>query len=439
MEGVIKMKSFNLVTFSTLLGFFYTTQAFSKTEIQFWHGFSGVTVEYFNAIVNDFNKSQKEYHVNAVRKGTYQETMMAGIAAFRAKKQPDMIQIYEVGTATMMNATGATIPITKLMFEFDMPLNVKDIIPVIKGYYSSSEHLLSFPLNSSSPVMYYNKSIFKKAGLDENKPPKTWDELLKFAEKIKTSNAAICGFTTTWPAWIQLENFSAWHNLPYASDSNGMESNKPKLLFNAKVQISHWENIQKANKDGYFTYYGRTTEAVMAFTTQKCGIYFDSTGSYGDVKASKINFGVSPLPYYSNVEGAPQNTIIGGASLWVFNGIDKQKQKAAAAFIAYLNKPTVMAKWHQISGYLPVTSASYNLTRQSGFYKDNSGYEVAISELSNKKPTENSRGLRIVGLPNIRNIIEANFESMLSNKMTAKNALDDAVEKGNAIIKKSGE
>jgi sn-glycerol 3-phosphate transport system substrate-binding protein len=177
----------------------------------------------------------------------------------------------------------------------------------------------------------------------------------------------------------------------------------------------------------------------MAFTTQKCGIYLDSTGSYGDVKEAKVNFGVAQLPYYESVDGAPQNTIIGGASLWVFNGISKEKQKAAAIFISYLSKPEVMAKWHQTSGYLPVTNASYNFTKQSGFYKENSGYEVAISELNNKSPTNNSKGLRIVGLPNIRNIIEANFESMLSDKMTAKVALDDAVEKGNAIIKKSGE
>jgi len=433
------MKIINLVTLSSVIGLIYTTEALPKTEIQFWHGFSGVTAEYLNVIVNDFNSSQKEYHVNAVRKGTYQETMMAGIAAYRAKKQPDMIQVYEVGTATMMAAKGAIIPVSTLMSENNVTLNTNDIIPAVKGYYSQGDTLISFPLNSSSPVMYYNKTIFKKAGLDQNTPPKTWNELFKFAEKIKKTNSAVCGFTTTWPAWIQLENFSAWHNVPYASNNNGMESTKPKLLFNSKLQVKHWENIQKANKEGYFTYYGRTTEAEMAFTTQKCGIYLDSTGSYGDVKEAKVNFGVAQLPYYESVDGAPQNTIIGGASLWVFNGISKEKQKAAAIFISYLSKPEVMAKWHQTSGYLPVTNASYNFTKQSGFYKENSGYEVAISELNNKSPTNNSKGLRIVGLPNIRNIIEANFESMLSDKMTAKVALDDAVEKGNAIIKKSGE
>jgi sn-glycerol 3-phosphate transport system substrate-binding protein len=433
------MELFKLATVSSLMTILYTTPAFSKVEIQFWHGLSGQTADYLNDIVNDFNKSQNEYRVVTVKKGTYQETMIAGIAAFRAKKEPDIIQIYEVGTATMIAAKDATIPISKLMFENNMKLDTNDIIPAVKGYYSQEETLLSFPLNSSSPVMYYNNSIFKKAGLDPHSPPKTWDELYKFAEKIKSSGAASCGFTTTWPAWIQLENFSAWHNVPYASESNGMSSKNPKLSFNSKTQISHWEKLLKANKAGYFTYYGRTTEAEMAFNTQKCGIYFDSTGSYGEIKDAKIDFSVAPLPYYQDVEGAPQNTIIGGASLWVFNRISKEKQKAAANFIAYLSKPEVMAKWHQTSGYLPVTKASYNFTKSQGFYKLNSGYEVAIFELNNKEPTKNSKGLRIVGLPNIRNIVEANFESMLSEKMTPKKALDDAVEKGNAIIKKSGE
>lgn len=432
------MKLLKISTVSLIMTIVYTTPAFSKIEIQFWHGISGQTAEYLNNIVNDFNKSQNDYHVTAVRKGSYQETMMAGIAAFRAKKQPDIIQVYEVGTATMMAAQGAIIPISKLMSDNNIELNTNDLIPAIKDYYSQGETLLSFPLNSSSPVMYYNETIFQKAGLNPNSPPKTWEELYKFAEKIKTSGAASCGFTSTWPAWIQLENFSAWHNVPYATESNGMDSKNPRLSFNSKVQISHWENLQKANTAGYFTYFGRTTEAEMAFTTQKCGIYFDSTGSYGKVKEAKLKFSVAKLPYYEKVAGAPQNTIIGGASLWVFNEIPKKNQKAAAAFIVYLSKPEVMAKWHQTSGYLPVTNSSYERTKSQGFYKSNSGYEIAISELNDKVPTNNSKGLRIIGLPNIRNIVEANFESMLSGKMTAKKALDDAVEKGNAIIKKSG-
>lgn len=422
-----------------LLSSLVSTSAFAKTELQLWHSFSGVISDELNALVNDFNKSQQNYNVTAIRKGTYQETMMAGIAAFRAKKQPEMIQIYEVGTATMLGAKGATIPITTIMSENNFKLNYQDFLPVIKGYYSSENTLLSFPLNSSSPILYYNKSIFKKAGLDPSKAPKTWDELFKFAQQIKNSKAATCGFTTTWPAWIFLENFSAWHNLPYASNDNGMSGKKPKLLFNSSVQIKHWENIQKANNEGYFSYFGRTTEAEMAFTTQKCGIILDSTGSYGEVKAAKIDFSVSYLPYYSSVAGAPQNTIIGGASLWVFNGISKEKQKGIAQFINYLSKPEVMAKWHQKSGYLPVTLSSYDLTKSQGFYIENPGYDVAISELTNKDPTNNSKGLRIYGLPNIRNIVEANFESMLSNKISAKQALDDAAEKGNVIIAKSGD
>ncbi len=437
MEGIVIMKSFKLTTVFLLIAIVYTAPAFSIVKIQFWHGLSGQTAEYLNNIVNNFNKSQNEYQVAAVNKGTYQQTMMSGITAFRAEKQPDIIQVYEVGTATMIAAKGATIPISTLMSENNIKFDTNDIIPAVKGYYSQGETLLSFPLNSSAPVMYYNNLIFKKAGLDPHTPPKTWDELYKFAEKIKSSGAAECGFTTTWPAWIQLENFSAWHNVPYATESNGLDSKNPKLTFNSKTHILHWENLLKAKKSGYFTYYGRTTEAEMAFNNKKCGIYFDSIGSYGEIKKADLDFSVARLPYYQDISSTPQNTIIGGASLWVFNKIPKDNQKAAAKFIAYLSKPEVMAKWHQTSGYLPVTNASYNLTKSMGFYKLNSGYEVAISELNNKEPTRNSKGLRIVGLPKIRNIVEANFESMLAGKMTAKKALDDAVENGNAIIIKN--
>ncbi|WP_161597667.1 sn-glycerol-3-phosphate ABC transporter substrate-binding protein UgpB [Fluviispira multicolorata] len=423
---------------SSILLITYATPAFSKTDIQFWHGLSGQAADVISDITNEFNKSQKEYNVIAVRKGNYQETMIAGIAAFRAKKQPDIIQIYEVGTATMISAKGATIPITKLMTDNKIDFNKNDIILPVRSYYSSGNQLLSFPFNSSAPIMYYNKKMFKKAGLDINKPPKTWNDVFQFAEKIKKSDPTKCGFTTTWPAWIQLENFGAWHNISYASQSNGMTGSAPNLNFNSQTQIMHWENIQKANKSGYFTYFGRTTEAELSFTTEKCGIILDSTGSYGKVKEAKIDFAVSALPYYENVSGAPQNAIIGGASLWVFNGIKPEKQKGAATFISFLSKPEIMSKWHQLSGYLPVTQGSFNYSKNQGFYDKNPGFTIAMSELTNKNPTENSKGLRIIGLPNIRNIVEANFESMLSGKMTAQKALDDAVEKGNAIIKKSG-
>jgi len=438
MEGIKAMKySYNFF-YSIFLLLFCFNNAYSKTKIQFWHGLSGTTSDYLNDIVLDFNKSQNDIEVIAVRKGTYQETMISGIAAYRAKKQPDIIQILEIGTATMLSAKGATIPISQLLNDNNIKINYDDIIPAVKGYYSENNVLFSFPLNSSSPILYYNNKIFKKAGLNPNSPPKTWEELFVYAEKIKNSGAAQCGFTSAWPAWIQLENFSAWHNIPYATDNNGLTSKKPKLTFNSKIQVQHWENLQNANKKGFFTYFGRTSEAQLAFSTQKCGMYFDSTGSYGDVKASNVEFSVAPLPYYKKARGAPQNTIIGGASIWVFNGIPKEHQKAAAIFIEYLSRPQVMAKWHQTSGYLPVTFKSYELTKSQGFYKINSGYEIAISELNNKPPTENSKGLRINGLPNIRNIVESNFESMLSGKITAKMALDNAAEKGNEIIQKTG-
>lgn len=439
MEGIVIMQINKTFISSVFISYFISFPAFSKTNIQFWYGLSGQTAEYLNEIINDFNVTQNDYHVTGVRKGSYQETMISGIAAFRAKKQPDIIQIYEVGTATMIAAKDATIPISKLMIENNLKLNTDDIINAVKSYYSEGKNLLSFPLNSSSPVMYYNNTIFKKAGLNPLNPPKTWEELYKYAEKIKSSGAAPCGFTTAWPAWIQLENFSAWHNVPFATDSNGLNSKFPKLLFNSKIQVLHWNNLQKANKNGIFTYFGRTTEPVMAFNTKKCGIYFDSSGSYGEIKNTKIDFSVAQIPYYQSNINTPQNTIIGGASLWVFNGIPKENQKAAAAFILYLSKPEVMAKWHQKSGYLPVTNSSYQMTKVNGFYKLNNAYEIAISELKNTNPTEYSKGIRIIGLPSIRNIIEANFESMLSGKISAQKALDDAIEKGNDIIKNSGE
>jgi sn-glycerol 3-phosphate transport system substrate-binding protein len=148
-----------------------------------------------------------------VFKGTYDETLTSAIAAFRANEQPAIIQVYEVGTGTMMAAEGAVYPVYQLMKDQGEAWDQSQFIAPVVGYYSdTSGNVLSLPFNSSTPIMYYNKDVFKKAGLDPETPPRTWAEVEAFSRKIKESGAAACGFTSTWMSWIQTENLNAVHN-----------------------------------------------------------------------------------------------------------------------------------------------------------------------------------------------------------------------------------
>ncbi len=193
----------------------FGTSAFAATELQWWHAMTGANNEVVDQLAKEFNESQSEYKITPVFKGTYPETLNAGIAAFRSKQPPAIIQVFDAGSGVMMGAEGAIMPVADVLKKGGFEFNKADYLAGIVAYYSKPDGtMLSFPYNSSSPILYYNKDAFKKAGLDTENPPKTWPAVFEAARKIKESGAAPCGFTSTWLTWIQTENFAAWNNVP---------------------------------------------------------------------------------------------------------------------------------------------------------------------------------------------------------------------------------
>ncbi len=413
------------------------TAAQAVVEIQWWHSMTGKLNDKVDEIANKFNASQTEYKINPVYKGQYDESMTAAIAAYRAGNPPQIVQVFEVGTATMMAAKGAVKPVYQLMAEAHEPFNPKGFLGAVYSYYSdTSGHLISMPFNSSTQVLYINDDAFKKAGLDPANPPKTWPEVGAAAEKLKASGAA-CGFTTGWQSWVQLESFSAWHNVPFTTLQNGFGGLGTRLEFNGPVQVRHIQNLSDWAKKGLFTYKGRKDEPLAAFTSGECAMITTSSGSYANIKANaKFAWRVATLPYYADVKGAPQNTIIGGATLWVLNQKNPEMYKGIAKFFTFLSSPEVQADWHQSTGYVPITLAAYELTKKQGFYEKNPGTDIAIKELTNKPPTVNSKGLRLGNFVQIRNINDEELESVWSGQKTAKQALDEAVKRGNEQLER---
>jgi sn-glycerol 3-phosphate transport system substrate-binding protein len=406
----------------------------ATAEIQWWHAMTGANNDVVNELTKEFNDSQTAYKVTPVFKGSYLETLNAGIAAFRAHQAPTIIQIYDAGTGVMMGAQNAIVPVADVMQKAGANFDKSQYLPGIVSYYSKPDGtMLSFPYNSSSPILYYNKDIFQKAGLDPNRPPLTWPDVWADARQIKASGAASCGYTAARLTWIGLENFAAWNNIPFATDQNGLGSLDPKLEINAPNFVNYFQSIADLGKEGVFKYGGRTSEATF-FMNGTCGIYTDSSGGIGDIINSKVNFATGPLPYDPSAPGAPQNTIPGGASLWVFSGHSDDEYKAAAAFFQFLSRTDIQVKLHEQSGYLPVTFAAYNQAKQEGFYAKNPGREQPILQMIGKPPTDNSKGVRLVNLPQVRDIEDTEFEAMLAGKEDAKTALDNAVTKGNAAI-----
>lgn len=415
-----------------------TSAAFAVTEISWWHAMAGANNEVVETLSKEFNESQSEFKVVPVFKGTYPEALNAGIAAFRAKQPPHILQVFDVGTGVMMAAEGAVKPVAEVLSMGGKKFDKSQYLPGIVSYYSKPDGtMLSFPYNSSSPILFYNKDAFKKAGLDADNPPKTWPEVWDAAKKIKTSGAAPCGFTSTWLTWIQTENFAAWNNQQFATHENGLGSTDVELKFNSPVFVKHFQSLADLAKDGTFRYGGRTSEAKNLFLSGECAIMTESSGGLGDVVKSGMNYGTGMLPYDPDVAGAPQNTIPGGASLWVFGGKTDEEYKGVAAFFDFLSQTDIQARLHQVSGYLPVTIAAYEKTKADGFYEKNPAREIPIKQMMGKEPTENSRGVRLVNLPAVRDIQNEEYEKMLNGEQTAQEALDNSVKRGDAAIQQA--
>jgi sn-glycerol 3-phosphate transport system substrate-binding protein len=411
--------------------------ALAQVEIQWWHAMTGANNDVVVKLAEDFNASQKDYKVVVSYKGSYPDTMNAGIAAFRAGNAPHIIQVFEVGTATMMAAKGAVKPVYQLMADAGEKFDPKAYLPAVAGYYSTSKgEMLSFPFNSSSSVMWINNDAFRKAGLDPKAPPKTWPDVFAAAKKLKAAGYDKCGFASAWITWLNIEQFSVWHNVPLATRANGIDGFDTELKFNSPLHVKHLNNLIEAQKDKTFDYSGRTNTGEGRFTSGECPIMLTSSGFYGNVKANaKFEWSNAPMPYYPDAPGAPQNSTLGGASLWVMGGKKVEEYKGVAKFFAFLSDTDRQAKLHTDSGYLPITKAAYEKVKSSGFYKTNPYLETPILELTNKEPTENSRGLRLGNMVQMRDVWAEEIEGALAGKKTAQEALDAAVKRGNEMLR----
>jgi sn-glycerol 3-phosphate transport system substrate-binding protein len=413
-----------------------SSPAQAVTEINWWHAMSGELGKQVDKLAADFNASQSQYRVVPSYKGTYTETVTAAIFAFRSRSQPAIVQVNEIATATMMAAKGAIYPVFELMRDEQEAFSPAAYLPAVTGYYADvAGNMLSFPFNASTPILYYNKKLFRDAGLDPEVAPKTWPEVGEAAKKLRAAGA-ICGFTTSWPSWINVENFSAFHNLPISTRANGFGGLDAVLTFNNPVVVHHIAQLAEWQTTKLFDYSGRAQTAEPRFQNGECGIFIGSSATRADIKAnSKFEVGYGMLPYWPDVAGAPQNTIIGGATLWVLRDRPRDEYKGVAKFFSFLSKPEVQASWHQNTGYLPVTRAAFELTRAQGFYERNPGTSISIEEITLKPPTGNSRGVRLGSFVLIRDVIDDELEQAFSGKKSAQAAMDSAVERGNKLLR----
>jgi sn-glycerol 3-phosphate transport system substrate-binding protein len=420
-----------MVVLAVILG---PGQASAKTEIHFWHAMSGNLNDTVEALARRFNDRQNDYEVKPVRKGTYPETLLAAITAGQSKTPPHIVQIFDVGTQTMLQS-GLILPIAPLMRDQGIAIDWNDFIQPVRSYYSKDHRLYSMPFNSSTPILYYNKDAFQKAGLSSDTPPTTWREVGGYSRRLLATGAAKCGFSTGWPSWILFENMAAWHDLPFATHQNGFGGLDTQLLINSEFQIKFISQLVTWQAENIYSYGGRMDMADQKFVSGECAMYLQSSALIGDIMRSiHFRWGTAQLPHWG--ERYKRGTSIpGGATLWIMKGLPAADYKGVAQFLKFLAEPEQQAWWHQSTGYITITNASLKYLAYTNHFLRSPDQWTAFAQLTSGNNTPNTQGIRLGNFVAVRDAIEDELEDILGGKKGVKQGLDDAVARGNAILK----
>lgn len=408
-------------------------------EIQFWMGLTGLGGELLQKYGAEFNQRQSSYKVVVSFKGQYPEQRAAAVAAYRAGNPPHILQMFDAGSGDMMSARSAIVPVSQVFKRAGLQFDPGDFIAPARGYYGlPNGELLSMPFNVSTTVMFYNKDAFRKAGLDENQPPRTWPELIRAAQQIRRTDAAACGFSTTWLAWTMLEQFSSRHNLPLGTQSNGRGGLKAELVFDTPLQRKMVQTLVDLQKDKSFDYGGRSNDAAAKFISGECAMLLQSSGGLGAIaRDARFAYGTAQLPYWPEAAGAPYATTVGGASLWVFNAPRRSAEefRGVALFLDYLRSTPVMTDWAKQTGFVPATNAAFKAMQDEGFFARNPGRDVPVLSLTQARQGEHTSGYRFGRWTEIRDVYHEEVEKALQGRQSAAAALAAAQRRGNALLR----
>ena len=402
--------------------------AAAQTDIQWWHAMGGRLGEVVEEIAVKYNASQDNYNLVPTYKGGYEDTMTAGIAAFRAKQQPNIIQIFDAGAATIINAKGATIPVADLMANF----NSADYIEGVRYFYADSDDkMIGMPFNASTPLLYFNKDILAEVGIDG--PPATWEEFEAMAPKLK--DAGYQALAQSHSPWIFSENFHSRHNLQLATSNNGYDSTDVKILYNNDAMKMHWGKVKEWLDADYYGFYGRAWgDNQDAFVQKKVAMWLGSSGSFGGLaKSAEFEFGAAELPYWKSVTDEPYGTFIGGAALFAMSGKPAEENAGVADFMAFLTSPEMQYFWHKETGYVPITNAAYELAKADGYYERTPDAEVGITQLT-RRGGEWTKGYRLGFYVQIREVMYNQYENIFSGSSTVDEAFAAMEKESNALL-----
>ena len=413
--------------------------AAEKIKFEYWYGLSGDLGETLKETCTRFNAAQDKYEITCVGYDGYELVVQSAIAAFRAGKAPTILQSFDAGTADLM-MSGEFYPVQQMMKDFNIEIDWNNYFPGIKNYYSSAKgELFSMPFNSSTAMMYYNVADLEAAGIVT--PPATWTEFDAALKALKAKSPDRCAYGYEPSSWIDLEQFSAVHNIPVASNNNGYDGLDTQVVYNTTLHVQHMEDIARWVKDGLAVIKTAAggQNSQEAFAQNQCSFYFGSIASHSSVGKTAVEglkWDVTLLPV---TEGyARHNSVVGGASLWVLSGKSEDEYRGAAEYLKFLATPESETWWVSNTGYIPVTLAAFKQLTTDGFYTKApfKGREKAIESLTASEVGPLTRGFRLGGMIQQRAEWTSEVQAALAGDKTMQAALDTAAERSNAILAK---
>lgn len=411
---------------------FTATSSMAATNITWWHGMAGRNGEVINEVAQKFNAAQTACALTPVSKGTYEEALASGIAAFRSGEQPNILQVFDAGAATIINAKGAVVPAEDLIKEAGYDFDRGAFIEGVRYFYADSDgKFVGMPFNSSAPIMYINDEALKKAGVEA---PKTWEEFEAVAPKLK--EAAYIPLVQAQLTWQFTENFFSRNNTQFATNNNGYDSVvDTKLKVTDPNLVMMFEKLKAWADEGYFAYYGAGwADNQKPFEENKVALWIGSSGSFGGLqKTAQMPFSATFLPYWGSIEGAGTNSFIGGAALFAMAGKPAEENKCVADFFQFLTSPEIQKFYHQATGYVAITKEAYELAKSEGYYEKTPVAEVGIKQLM-LPGGEWSKGYRLGFYPQIREIMEREYGRIFSGETTVKDAFDTIEREGNELL-----
>lgn len=396
----------------------------AAVKVVWWHAMSGELGKAVDKLVSDFNAQSKSVQVEAVFQGTYDESLNKLKASMDSKSGPSMIQVYEIGSRFMIDSKAVTPIQTFIDAEkYDTSSWESNIL----SYYTLDGKLNSMPFNTSNPILYYNKDMFKAAGLDPEKAPSTYEEITDAAQKLTKNGQYGASFAIY--GWF-MEQFFANQGAEYINNGNGRTALATESLASSEAgqsTLTWWKDLvdQKLALN-----LGRKTEDTRkAFAAGQVAMILDSTASLRGIVGGaegKFQVGTGFLPKPQSAKDG--GVIVGGASNYILNNRSEAEQQGAWEFIKYLASPEVQAAWHIGTGYFPVTTKAYELQNVKDNMAKYPQFKTAVDQLHGTVANKATQGAVMGVFPEARQIMEAAIEEALNAKKTPKEALEGAAK-----------